>query len=478
MKKNNKNRRFKNSLVSLAITVAVAVLLVVINSIVGELSDRGNLSLDLTGNALYSLSDESAQYLDTLDKRVSIHVLTDENSLSAGNQYTTQIYQTLQAYAAFPRITVDYTDLTLNPTYIQNYPGYELSAGSVIVQCGERIYVTKLADMLNSETTIDYSTYSTSTTITNSAAEQILTNAVMFVSTEELTRISVLSGYSEVSTEALVRLFTGNSFDVVEQSLITEEIDPDAEVAVLYGVQSTLGEDALSKLERWLDNDGQQGKALLIFADPNFDDYANLNAFLNEWGMQIDSGIVVETDSKSYYYYPYYPISHISDAAYTPKTAQSSAPIVTALSAPLSVVRTTSNYSALPLLSTGTSSAILAADKSVSYPGEKNTMLISEHINYGQETNSSYIVLSGSYQAFSSTLLTDSTFSNAEYLIELLNTLTGRENAVTIAPKDFSVAKHSLNSSEIITRGIVFAVIIPVLVAAAGVYMWIKRKNA
>lgn len=68
--------------------------------------------------------------------------------------------------------------------------------------------------------------------------EEKMTNAIQSVISEEKAKIAVLTGYGETSPEDLINLLEANQFEVTSQSLLTEEIDPDAESAILFAPQN------------------------------------------------------------------------------------------------------------------------------------------------------------------------------------------------------------------------------------------------
>lgn len=309
-------------------------------------------------------------------------------------------------------------------------------------------------------------------------AEQKLTNAVMFVTAQKLVTVSVLTGFSDRDPAGIEQLLTDNSFQVKQQSLITDEIDPEADIAVLYGLQRDISEPVLQKLDTWLDNDGQQGKTFLIFADESAPQLQTVDAFLREWGIEAGSGLAVEQENSKYYFYPYYPVAQFGESEYAERFAQRNNPIVMPFTKPVYSCATTGNYQVTPLLTFSDSASVLDADGAVTQTETAiSAIQLSCHTNYGTQTNRSYLVYSGSWQAFSASILTDSTFLNAEYLLNLLNSLTNRENVVDIVTKDFSEPAHALTSQQVTTRIIVFAAVLPLCILCAGLLVFLRRRS-
>ena len=73
MKKSNeilsqlKTRKFKVGSLATALTVVVTAIIIVINLIVGQLTDKFSLSLDLTQNKIFSLTEQSINFIKNLD---------------------------------------------------------------------------------------------------------------------------------------------------------------------------------------------------------------------------------------------------------------------------------------------------------------------------------------------------------------------------------------------------------------------------
>lgn len=473
-----KGKHFRYSVYAAAMIVLAIVIALVLNAVVSRLSDRYNWSADLSDNKLYGLSEQTQTILNGLDRQVRIHVLTDETALATSNEYMAQLYQTLQAYGAYPHVEVDYVDLTLQPTFAKQYPDLTLSDNEVIVESEERVQLLELTQMLQTTTSLNESSYTTSTTISGSVAEQKLTNAVMFVTAQKLVTVSVLTGFSDRDPAGIKQLLTDNSFQVKQQSLITDEIDPEADIAVLYGLQRDISEPVLQKLDTWLDNDGQQGKTFLIFADESAPQLQTVDAFLREWGIEAGSGLAVEQENSKYYFYPYYPVAQFGESEYAERFAQRNNPIVMPFTKPVYSCATTGNYQVTPLLTFSDSASVLDADGAVTQTETAiSAIQLSCHTNYGTQTNRSYLVYSGSWQAFSASILTDSTFLNAEYLLNLLNSLTNRENVVDIVTKDFSEPAHALTSQQVTTRIIVFAAVLPLCILCAGLLVFLRRRS-
>ena len=87
----------------------------------------------------------------------------------------------------------------------------------------------------------------------------------MNVTSDYTPKVTLLTAHSSFDATSFVSLLEQNSFEVITQDLLLEDIDPEAEVAILFAPGQDLDEDQLKKLDAFLDNDGQKGRSLLYF---------------------------------------------------------------------------------------------------------------------------------------------------------------------------------------------------------------------
>ena len=84
----------------------------------------------------------------------------------------------------------------------------------------------------------------------------------------------------------------------------------------------------------------------------------------------------------------------------------------------------------------------------------------------------------GSSVSLSDSLLGSGSFSNADYYLSVLNTLTQRENVISIQSKTIGGQELGLNTAQVFTIGFLFIAVVPIVTLACGCYLWLKRRNA
>ena len=93
----------------------------------------GWTAIDMTSQKLYSLTDQTVDYVKNMQDDVTIYVLVNQD-----NQDTT-LGQTLQRYDDLSdHITVEYVDPTVNPMFYTQYTTGNISTNSLIVVSDKR----------------------------------------------------------------------------------------------------------------------------------------------------------------------------------------------------------------------------------------------------------------------------------------------------------------------------------------------------
>ncbi len=471
---NLEKRRGRHNILTTGTSVLFIILAVTANSIVGKLAERYEWSVDLTEDGRYAISEDSINYLKDLKEDVSITVFVDEEDMASGSYYIVQAYHNLTEYERqSEKVELEFVDLVDHPAYASQYPTLEINAYDILVQTDDRQEVLALKDLFEYD--------STGSEITASRVEQMVTNAVVSVTAEEKSKVTILTGYGELFPTDLKELLEVNGYAVTEQSLLTGEIDEEAQTAVLFAPQKDLEEDSLRKIRAWLDQDGRQGKNLFVFFDPNAAKLPGLEKYLNEWGIKTGEGYAFESNSNLYYNRFYYPVAQYMDMEYASDMTGSDLTIM-ALCRPVDVLfESKDNYETSILLGfSPTSGIIQSGDTEVTadkITGNVNGMVLSSHRYYGSEVTVSNVAVSGSALAFGKELLSSGTFANADYILGVFQKLGDVERLPGIVPKDLSAPVHTMTEARTNTYIWGFFIVLPALVMVTGVAVWLRRRH-
>lgn len=476
--KKPRSRAFKHGGLALLITCLFIAAAVILNVIVGVLADKfPQMNFDMTGSNMSALSQNTIDFVQTIDQDVEITVLAAEQTYKTQNQYFMQANTLLKQYPVYnSKIKISYVDLTANPAFTSNYPDDDLAAGDYIVKCGDKHKVLTTTDLFNMTT--DQQTYQQ--TVESLNVEPAVTTALLNVTSKEQTKVTFIKGFGDYNADAFKKLLQSNNYDVTETTLLTETLDKDTPVAVLFAPSVDLDAKAVQKLNDYLSNGGNYGKTLIFVANSSAtDDTPILDSFLKEWGMELEKGYIAETDSKhmlqaNQYFYSVYDYDNDD---YTAGLKNASIPVVSAYTRPVNVL---DDKTAKPLFKSTDQSAVFPFDADESFDLEKavgkthNGAAVSTHT--GDDANSSVVVF-GSNAVFDSSFLSSTSFNNSSYLMNLMNIQADHEDeGITIEPKDLTTQELGILSSQIIGISILLFAI-PVIILILGIVLWAYRRN-
>jgi len=182
--------KVKHAALSVAISLAVLVGLVLINLLAGEI----DLDFDMTKRDLYTLTEESVGLLDGLENPVTLYYL------AAPGQENITVFELLKQYDSYKNISLETVNPDRNPALVSRYAeesgeGEDLKSiakGSVIVVSGERSRIVPSIDLYN----VSY-TEQGGVNVYGFKAEQSISAAIQYTSTGKQVTIYQLLGHNE-----------------------------------------------------------------------------------------------------------------------------------------------------------------------------------------------------------------------------------------------------------------------------------------
>lgn len=472
-----KNKKFKHGSLAIALVVVVISLVIIFNALMSVIDKKVKFSVDMTSNKIFSLTDNSKNFIKNLDKDIQIVVLSSENEFinqSGYEKYFQQANEVIKEYARTSnKIKVVYKDVTEDPTYLAQYETENVSKGSIIVKTEDKYKIIAANDLFEIQTA------SYQAQVTASKAEQILTSAILYVSSEGQAKIALLTGYGEQEASGLENLLSINNYQVDKINLLTSDISSDAIMAVIFAPSKDYDAAGVEKLNKFMENNGKYGKHLLVVSNYEVRSFANLNSVLNNWGVNIEPSVAFETDtskiiSKNMSVFGY--VAEYANDAYSSKLKNSSIPFFTPYSNALKII---DNSVAKPMLTLSAKSGSYPLDSKDDNITDKITgnvpvAVVSEK-KMNENADVSKIFVFGSYLAFSQNFLSQTSISNSDYIINMFNSITGQKQII-IEPKSFESTELTISELSSNLLGIVFCVIIPLAILAVGVIIICYRK--
>lgn len=451
-------------------TAVMLAIVVIVNLAVGQIPVKYT-QFDLTDNQLYTITDDTKDFVAGLDQDVDIYLIVESGNEDEDLQKVLERYEALSDH-----IKVHTKDPVVNPSFTKQYTDSSLADNSLIVVCGERSKVISYNNIYESE--INYSTYSYQPT--GFDAEGQLTSAIDYVTSDTLPKLYVLTGHNEASIpDSLSSQIAKENIDVEDLNLITSESVPeDADCIMINAPQKDISADEKDRLLSYMENGGH----VLLITDYMETDTPNLDAVLENYGLSVSDGIIIEGNSQ--YYYPGYP-------SYLIPRIQSSEAVGDMTSDDLVLMPYAQNIEISDdVRSTVTVTSILkTSSKSYIKTDLKNMTTMEKESGDPEGPFTPGVAVTESYDGketkfmylTSSALLNESmdqavSGGNYELIINVLSWMIDKEESISIPAKSLSTTYLSVTAADAGFWG-TFVIAVPIILVIAGGVVWFRRRR-
>jgi ABC-2 type transport system permease protein len=469
-----KNIRFgAYSTGTIVVSVVIAVL---VNLVVREMPVTWT-SFDWTSEKLYSLTDQTKEFVKNIDEDVTIYVLASESGQD------TTVGQTLDRYEALSKhINIQYVDPNVNPMFASGYTDSSLSSNSLIVESAKRSTVIDYDDLYETSYSFNQSTYSYDTSTTGYDAEGQITSAIDYVLGDSVPKTYLLTGHGEFDLsssfeagldKANIEYETLNLMDV-------DEIPEDASSLIINGISSDLSADDEEKIESYLDNGGK----VVIAIEHGTQDMPNTDALLSYMGLSRAEGMVVEQSSGGYYRNPYYILPSKTSSTYTSGIGSSYyifAPYCVGIIVPEEDSDTISYNSFLT--TSGRAFAKSDAEASSNYEKGENDVdgpfaVGVEAVKTIDDDNTATMVVYGSGEIFTDAADQIVSGMNLKLFTNTVSGFVEKSVNISIPVKSFEASYISVPQSTMMLFMLVTVIVLPFGSLIAGFVIWLRRRKA
>lgn len=449
--------------------------------------------IDVTENKIYTLSDASKDAISKIDQEIKLYAY--------GFEEQNNFIDLLKQYNKV-NDKITYEILTEESNY-DMVKKYDLSEGyySVILKSGETEKVVSSQEF----TTYDYTTYERIDT-----TEQVMTNSILALTEENKPKVYFVEGHSEFSANELGVLngyLQNEAFEVETLNIASKgSIPDDCDILAIMSPNKDFFEAEVTAIKEYINKGGKIYFSMDTMAEGA--SFPNIQAVLDEYGVSIENGYVLEMASnQSIGQYPYIFMPQISSShkitsdistdsymwlMYSARLQYKSdeelenlkvekenllstsdeAMFVTDLSADINSAKSsaqtgTSEIAAVLTKTVGTENSEQNGDDNTS---EDNTNLKSELV----------IVATGNFITDYKSPLSESyplsaIGSNKDFVINSMAYLGDKGNTLTIRKDMASSTYQPTDTQNIIVTTIVFAV--PVVIIIMGIVVWSLRKR-
>ena len=517
----NKKEKIKNQLLfkrgtySLVITAVVLVGIIAFNVLLSVLSNRVMLEYDMTSDKINTISEENIRFIKKIDKEVTVTMCATAEDYYGGymNYYAQNLYGVTEDYSNYYKQTVSliekystynnkikvkfvdtqdsaFTDIT------SRYSKEKLNYGDIIVSCtqndNERYKIIGFKDIYQITEDDSYAAYGyTFSTVTGNKIETALTSAISYATSSQIKKVAFITGHSKTDYSASYReLLKTNNYevDIIADTMISKISDEYDAIFIVAPTKDFL-ENELDAISKYLDNGEKYEKGLVFFGDATAPYLPNLYSFLEEWGIEVGEGILFETDSNNFM--PDTPTVMGSYPASDDKLTSNIEICITGYNLPLkaayesyqtnkvtTIVETPDTVVNAPV---GTANNWKGADK---YEKEAFSSVIQcERVAYDDDNNliANYVIAFSSFEFINSEYAEYESVGNKNIAFAAAERAVGAEDsgisfvAKVITNESFST---SVTETAVNLIMIIFMVALPVICIAAGIYVYIRRKNS
>ena len=479
------SKRFRYGGFSLLLTIIVVAVVVLVNVGVTALDNNWNLKLDVTANKMYDISSQTTNIMKNLKEPIRFIALYPE--ASANDQRTTWVVELLRRYKQINPGMIEYesVDSAKNPTYANqfNTSGSGISDNSVIVVNANdpsRFRVVDASSMYE----FDYDMNTYQQYIKAFIGEQALTNAAVFVSSEDQQRVYFLKDHNEVPFSQ----YSSYAQSPIEQLNIavaemgmTElgKLEP-SDILVVNSPQRDISPDERETLKNFLESGGK----LLYMREGGGAELENFESLLALFGITVNHDLVIEGDESKYQMgNPTIIIPDMTSNDITSSLISSRLVPVLPLVSSFDITPIEKGTRTItPFLTTSNTAfgKVDLEDPNVTMggsdlPGPRTVGLTVEENQINGNTTK--IVVLGSTQ-FVSTSTFVSYSGNGDLFFNSIRYLQGTSSAVSIIGKSLLGNRLNVTSTTQLFAlvGLVL-ILIPLVLIVTGLVIWLKRRH-
>jgi ABC-type uncharacterized transport system involved in gliding motility auxiliary subunit len=470
IKESFRTRQVKHGGYAALITAALVAGLILINLIVGS----STLQLDLTGNKLFSLSEQTVQVLDRIKSPIKIYGLWEPV------RENTDVTEVINLYLARNRnLNFENVDPDRNPGLLAKYdPDKQgIGRGSIIVEGSKGFRVISLLELYDRDATNQRS-------VTGTAVEHRLTSALNFVESGEMPVIYETTGHGETTMASLylTEMVERENYRLRQINLLQSDIPADVSTLIINSPKTDLFRPEADKILDYLDKGGK----LLVLADYRTLEISMLNEILASYGIGFDYGVVVENSASYSLGNMYLGISDMKDHDITKPLHEKQTPVLIPFGMGISETGTKRRTIAItPLLASSEESWLRSDIEAVSssmLPDDKGgpitTAVAIVDPQFGQDDQKqTRIVVIGSGAILHGIANFGQIPANMDFFMNSITWLENRPEVIGVRSKSVFLLPLMMSGLQIGIFAGIFVVLIPLAFFISGLVIWLKRRN-
>lgn len=428
---------------------------------------------DFTAEKILTLSEQTKEVVSDVEKETEIYYMGEQSRANATYQEFLNMYAKLN-----PCIKVYYKNVAEDQEFRQLFLSdvNTVNESSLLIMTDERYIYLDAANYISTRSTTTFSKESVL------ELESQLTSAIYYTNSSEADKIYNIVGHSEESLNSnFSNLLFLNNYEMKDYNLqeslhsIKDSLSEDCSAVIINSPQTDYTAEEITELESYLEIGGN----LFVILDPLNEDTTNLYEFLKKYGLNVQSGIVIDP-KENYYAYEtqYYLIPKLQKTGLTEKIADKNFSLLAMTSKGILPGGSGNGYTSTDVLITSPKAYSKLSDLE-NYTSKSEDDISGPFSVASCATNPEQgnIFLLTSNVFFSEQADLESSGSNRKFFLEIMKQLTNTESTIWIDGKIVGdqVAFYPHSSQTLIMVIVVF--VIPMGIVLIGVVVIMVRRN-
>lgn len=299
-----------------------------------------------------------------------------------------------------------------------------------------------------------------------------------------ISEITLMSGHGEVdlsSADAVFEMegYTVKSFDSLVEAFPSDENS----LVIIAAPQKDFGAEEIDKLDKYLDNGGN----VQIYFDPFHDgeNLSRLEAYLaDEWGIVREHNVVLDSAGIEG---SQYLLAELGEHEIAEPISSSKKRIAYIPGNPLKLSDSMPMYVEAETVLKTTKNAFSASMEELAANGytkpqnaengEFSLVIAATRKAYDLDGNekTGKLIVSGTAESFN-TIVSDTRFANEDLLINTISWMKGNNAGISIRAKLLPSGKLMLEKNQFWSWFVILVVVLPVVLLAAAVLVFVKRR--
>ncbi|OQB15926.1 MAG: ABC-type uncharacterized transport system [Firmicutes bacterium ADurb.Bin193] len=441
---------------SAAMTAGFIAVMVLVNIIVGVLSDKFTLKIDLTENRIYKLSNETVSIVKAVSSPVRIILFETDGGSNPRNK------EILERYTALNKnLNLSIVDPVKNPVEANKYKSKAeggITNGTIVVDNGTRFKVIPAEELNVYNQQIGALEYITT--------ESKITSALLSLSKSADMKVAFSTDHGETPMSSLEAALLDDNIVSEKVTTLTEGFSENYDMYIIVSPKTDFTAEEIDSLDNYL----KAGKNAQIYFGADTPKLPRLESYLYDMGISVGEDVIVETDSRRIVYNtPYCFVPVIKEHAATKPYTDNRLNVVTYLTRTVKPLWSERDLILLETLLESSDKSRSGADESVNGPFPLCVMA-TRSIDSGVKSR---VLVMGSAEFLDETFST----ANKDFILGSISWQIDDTSVLSILPKNVLGTPLELTLRDFQLWQLVLIVFVPITVLMFGLATWMRRRH-